>query len=78
VIQEKYSRGGIAMKVAVDQVKCGTMGVCVKICPEVFRFQEGSKKAIAISDDVPSDLVEKCTRAVKACPNHAIIIRSWS
>jgi len=63
------------MKVEVDQVKCGTMGVCVKTCPEVFRFQEGSKKAIAISGDVPADHVEKCIRAARSCPKQAIIIR---
>ena len=63
------------MKVEVDQVKCGTIGVCVKTCPEIFRFQEGSKKAIAISYDVPPELVEKCIRAAKGCPNKAIIIR---
>ncbi|MBN2299250.1 MAG: ferredoxin [Deltaproteobacteria bacterium] len=51
------------MKVEVDQVKCTTMGICVKICPEVFRFQEGSKKANAIPVDVPDHLVEKCIRA---------------
>ena len=33
------------MKIEVDQNKCGTIGICVKECPEVFRFQEGSKKA---------------------------------
>ena len=63
------------MKVEVDQVKCTTMGVCVKICPKVFRFQEGSNKAIAISGDVPPDLMEKCIRAARDCPNQAIIIR---
>ncbi len=63
------------MKVEVDQVKCGTMGVCVKTCPEVFRFQAGSKKAIAIPGDVPPDLVENCMKAARDCPNQAIVIR---
>ena len=63
------------MKVEVDQVKCATMGVCVKTCPEVFRFQEGSKKAVAIPGDVPDHLVERCIRAARDYPNQAIIIR---
>ena len=33
------------MRVKVDQLKCGTIGICVKECPQVFRFQPGSKKA---------------------------------
>ena len=28
------------MKVYVDQLRCGTVGLCVKHCPEIFRFQD--------------------------------------
>lgn len=62
------------MKVQVDQNKCGTVGLCVKACPEVFRFQEGSKKAAAFSGDVPPEREEKVLKAVNACPNGAIVI----
>jgi ferredoxin len=30
------------MKVKIDELKCRTAGICVKLCPEVFRFQEGA------------------------------------
>ncbi len=63
------------MKVEVDQVRCSTAGMCVKICPEVFRFQEGSKKAIAIPGDIPPELVQKCIKAATSCPNEAIVIK---
>ena len=63
------------MKVEVDQMKCGTAGMCVKICPEVFRFQEGSKKAKVMMDPVPAAFHEKCRRAARECPNNAVIIR---
>jgi ferredoxin len=63
------------MKVEVDQIKCGTMGVCVKICPEIFRFQEGSKKAVAITGGIPEKYIAKCIEAVKKCPNEAIVMR---
>jgi ferredoxin len=33
------------MRARVIQEKCGTVGMCVKTCPDLFRFQEGSKKA---------------------------------
>ena len=62
------------MKVQVDQNKCGTVGLCVKACPEIFRFQEGSKRAAAFSGEIPSELEEKVLKAVNACPNGAIMI----
>jgi len=63
------------MKVEVDQMKCGTVGMCVKICPYVFRFQEGSKKATVIMDPVPEVYHEQCRKAARECPNGAVIIR---
>ncbi len=62
------------MKVEVDQKKCDTTGVCVKECPEVFRFQEGSKKATVISEAIPLGLQEKCIEVAKMCPNNAIVV----
>jgi ferredoxin len=63
------------MKVEVDQMKCGTVGICVKICPEVFRFQEGSKKATVILDPIPATFHEQCRSAARECPNNAVIIK---
>jgi ferredoxin len=63
-----------AMKVEVDQMKCGTVGFCVKECPEVFRFQEGSKKAAVIIGEIPPALQKKCRNAARKCPNAAITI----
>ncbi len=63
------------MQVRVIQEKCNTAGMCVKLCPEVFRFQEGSKKAQVIMDKIPSHLVDKCIKAVDSCPNQAIVAR---
>ncbi|MDY0042491.1 MAG: ferredoxin [Desulforhabdus sp.] len=62
------------MKVEVDQFKCGTIGICVLECPEVFRFQEGSKKAEVILKQIPPGLQQKCREVAKKCPNEAIII----
>ncbi len=62
------------MKVEVDQRKCDTTGICVKECPDVFRFQEGSKKASVIFDVIPLGLQQKCREVAKMCPNNAIVI----
>jgi ferredoxin len=58
----------------VLQERCGGVGMCVKICPDLFRFQEGSKKATTLFDRVPIILQEKCLKAADSCPNKAIII----
>lgn len=55
-------------------MKCGTAGMCVKICPEVFRFLEGSKRATVILDPIPAALYEKCRKAARECPNRAVIV----
>jgi len=44
-------------------------------CPEVFRFLEGSKKAVVILREIPADLQPKCLRASLLCPEKAIIIK---
>jgi len=62
------------MRVKVDQLKCGTVGVCVKECPEVFRFQEGSKKATVITDPIPPKYESKCREVALKCPNDAILV----
>lgn len=62
------------MKVCVDQTKCRSAGNCVKICPEVFRFQTGNKKALALMTNVPLHLEDKVTEAASKCPECAIVI----
>lgn len=53
---------------------CGGAGMCVKICPEIFRFREGSKKATVLLDRVPPHLMGSCRKAVDSCPNRAIVV----
>ena len=63
------------MRVRVDEMKCRTAGICVKLCPEVFRFQEGSKRAAVMVDDIPSKFWDACRKAADQCPNGAITIQ---
>ena len=62
------------MRVEVDQVKCGTVGICVMECPEVFRFLEGAKKAQVTLKEIPPELHQKCREMARKCPNNAILI----
>jgi len=65
---------GDLMRATVDPNKCDIAGICVMICPEVFRFHEGSKKAYVTRKDIPKNLEQKCLEAAKKCPHKAIII----
>jgi ferredoxin len=62
------------MRAKVDQLKCLTVGECVKTCPDVFRFQEGSKKATVLLDPIPFQLEGKVREAAERCPQGAVII----
>ena len=60
------------MRVEVDETKCETAGICVQKCPELFRFQEGSKKAAVIKSEVPPSLEHRCREIAGTCPAGAI------
>jgi ferredoxin len=62
------------MRAEVDQMKCRTVGECVKTCPDVFRFQEGSKRATVLFDPIPSRFEKKVREAARRCPEKAVII----
>ncbi len=63
------------MKVIVDQLKCEGNGICVMDCPDVFRFQVGSKKAMVIKGRIPPALQQKCREIARNCPAKAITIQ---
>ena len=62
------------MRARIIQEKCGGVGMCVKTCPDLFRFQEGSKKATVLFDNVPPHLEKECLKAADSCPNKAVIV----
>jgi len=62
------------MKVKVDQLKCESNAVCVRLCPQIFRLQPGSNKAKVIQSLIPDKLKQKCREAMIKCPTGAISI----
>lgn len=62
------------MRAKVDRNKCMTYGICVELCPQVFQFEAGSKRAIAIEGEIPAYLVDKCLEAMCKCPEDAITV----
>ena len=73
MLNEKRYRG-VLMWVTVEPHRCEVAGICVQICPEVFRFHEGSKKAYVTRSEIPKNLEEECLKAANKCPNKAIVI----
>ncbi len=62
------------LRLAVDQNRCQSMGICVRECPEVFRFQAGNKRATVVADPIPPTLRRRCLDIVERCPVRAIVI----
>jgi len=62
------------MRVVVDQEKCNGAGICVQELPGVFRFQEGSKKGIAIRSEVAKNLEPRLREVAAKCPTGAVQI----
>lgn len=58
------------MKARVNRETCIGCGMCVDICPKVFRMSDD--KAAANPDAVPKDAEETCKQAAEGCPVGAI------
>lgn len=59
------------MKVAVDPDRCRGHGVCVSLCPEVFRLTDDGYSE-AYTPEVPKGSEHAARDAVESCPEQAI------
>ncbi len=62
------------MKAVVDQDICIGCGMCVDICPEIFKYND-EYKSESILEEVPEDLKIRAEEATEACPVEAIILK---
>ncbi len=63
------------MKVTVSQEGCIGCGMCIDICPEVFKYNDDFKSEVipeALSENMPEDLKAKIVESKEACPVDAI------
>lgn len=60
------------MKVTVDEDRCRGHGMCLALCPEMFRVTEDGY-AVADPPDVPAELGSAVKDAIANCPEQAII-----
>ena len=61
------------MKAFVDKDTCIGCGACTGICPEIFDMDDDGL-AIAIKDQLKSELEDSAVEAQDGCPVSAIII----
>ncbi len=60
----------MSKRVYIDEEECVGCEACVKICPEVFKFNEEGEKAEVIKPEGgPEDLIEE---AMEFCPMECI------
>ncbi len=62
------------MKFTVSQEECIGCGMCIDICPEVFKYNDDFKSEVII-ENIPEDskdIKEKAEEAKNACPADAI------
>ncbi len=59
------------MKLVVNQDECIGCGMCIDICPEVFKYNSENKSECTV-DEIPENLKEKSQEAKDVCPVEAI------
>lgn len=59
------------MKVRVDASVCAGFGVCVGLCPQVFKLHDDGYAIVRVSE-VPKEFENVVRQAVNQCPSQAI------
>lgn len=62
------------MRIEVDRDLCEANEVCVGIAPAVFEIDDDDELRI-IQHEVPTEEVERVSRAVASCPKNALVVR---
>ncbi len=66
-----FIKGGLLLKVEVDQDLCISCGLCVDECPDVFQWNDAGKVEEQ-SKEVPKDKQAQVKSALESCPTDAI------
>lgn len=59
------------MRVTVDEELCGSTGVCMQICPDVFEVRDDGYLDV-LQAEPPPPLHERVREAAAGCPTGAI------
>ena len=60
------------MKITISPSACHGMGLCERICPQVFRLQDGV--ACVVKKSIPQSAWPLCREAARNCPTRSIRI----
>lgn len=61
------------MKAEIDRDGCISCGLCVSICPEVFRMSDDGPAEVYV-DTIPSDAENSALEARDGCPVSVIFV----
>jgi ferredoxin len=62
---------GATLRAFADRERCCGYGICVQLCPEVFKVDVNGLVYLD-SDIVPAGLEEEATQAAASCPAEAL------
>lgn len=62
------------MKAALDRDGCISCGLCIDVCPEVFRMGEDGIAEVFL-EEVPANVEEKAIEAQESCPVSVITVQ---
>lgn len=62
------------MKVRILDERCVGHGMCRLACPEVFELNDEDGHAFVLKEDVPAELEEAVSQALRGCPEQAVLI----
>ena len=64
-------KASVMLRVSADRSRCCGYGLCMQICPEIFKA--GADGLVYLdSDIVPPGLEEEAAQAVASCPAEAL------
>lgn len=64
----------MALQLLLDLDACTGCASCMMECPNLFDIDDVSGKAILLEPNPSEDLLDDAERAVRSCPEHAIVL----
>ncbi len=61
-------------KVVVERIKCGSLGVCESLAPDVFEVNDAGELQFLTEGAVPDSAIDDVRAAVAGCPAEALTL----
>jgi ferredoxin len=62
-------------RLLVDWTRCDAHGLCAEVVPEVVQLDDWGYPVLVTGGAVPDELREHARRAVRVCPQVALLLR---